>query len=192
MQRKMFRIEERLARRRAGETVTSHAPVGHELSLVRDIVAAHRHELAALIDDGRERPLTRAAGELGAAIEGSEKAAHSVLKAAENIDEHAKTLVAALKTARERALAQDVRAQVARIYEAGGFHDLAGQRIAKVIALLSVLEERLGAILAHCDGIAVTPGGTARPAANRGLVNGPKLDGDSGHVSQHDIDRMFG
>jgi hypothetical protein len=29
-------------------------------------------------------------------------------------------------------------------------------------------------------------------SSNRALINGPKLDGDSGHASQHDIDKMFG
>jgi hypothetical protein len=32
----------------------------------------------------------------------------------------------------------------------------------------------------------------AKPAAEPGLLNGPRLDGDSGHTSQGDIDKMFG
>jgi hypothetical protein len=32
----------------------------------------------------------------------------------------------------------------------------------------------------------------AQHARGRSLINGPKLDGDAGHASQHDIDAMFG
>jgi hypothetical protein len=61
-----------------------------------------------------------------------------------------------------------------------------------VIALLSALDERLSAMLAGGNGGEAAPGAAAKPAAERGLINGPRLDGDSGHVSQYDIDRMFG
>jgi hypothetical protein len=30
------------------------------------------------------------------------------------------------------------------------------------------------------------------PARATSLINGPKLDGDAGHASQRDIDKMFG
>ncbi len=193
MPRKLFRIEQTIERRRMSATAQpSHLSVGNDLAAMQDIIAAHKQELAALIGQGQERSLLRAAGDLGAAVEGTDKAAHTILKAAELIDESAKTLAATLRTARTRGLARDVREQAARIFETCGFHDLAGQRIGKAIALLSTLEERLGVMLAQCDGIVAVPRGANAPAAAGRLINGPRLDGDSGHVSQQDIDRMFG
>lgn len=179
MQRKVFRIEQTFATRRASGAEIRHA-------------ADEREMLVALIGDRQERRMARAAGELGAAVESMDTATQSILKSAESIDDSAKALAVALKNDYERSLAQDIQDQVVQIYEACNFQDLAGQRIGKVIALLSTLEEQLGAMLARYDGDAVAPRATATPAPNRSLINGPKLDGDSGHASQHDIDMLFG
>ncbi|HVZ51181.1 MAG TPA: protein phosphatase CheZ [Pseudolabrys sp.] len=193
MQRKVFRIEQTFERRRASVIApASPALMADDLSALRQLIAAQKQELAALVGTGAERNLVRAAGDLGAAIDGIDEAAHSVLKAAECIDADADLLNAALNGEGERALAQDIREQAARIFETCSFHDLAGQRIGKVIALLSTLEERLGAMAARCGGIEAAPHATSEPAADRGLINGPKLDGDSGHVNQDDVDKMFG
>jgi chemotaxis protein CheZ len=76
--------------------------------------------------------------------------------------------------------------RIAQIYEACNFQDLAGQRIGKVIALLGHLEEQLAHVAegrAH-DAVATESGD--------GLINGPRLDGASGHVDQRDVDRLFG
>lgn len=189
MQHKKFRIEQTFAARRGASTNSS---LKHELAVVQDIIAGHKRELAALIGDGKERRMARAAGELGAAIDGMDKATQSILKSAESIDESAKALAAALRNGYERSLARDIQDHVAQTYQACSFQDLAGQRIGKVIAQLSTVEERLAAMLARCDGLEVSPGATAKPAASRGLINGPKLDGDCGHANQRDIDAMFG
>ena len=197
MQRKVFRIEQTFDThgvadaRDARPGDAADALLKRELAATRDIVAQHRSELAALIGDSDGRRMMRAAGELGAAIDGMDKATQSILNSAESVDDGARTLAAALTNDHERALARDIQDQVMRIYESCSFQDLAGQRIGKVMALLGTLEERLGAMLAACDGRAAP---TARPAAARrgGLINGPKLDGDGGHASQHDIDKLFG
>lgn len=136
--------------------------------------------------------MARAAGELGAAIDGMEKATHKILQAAELIDDSAKSLGSALKSEFERGLAQDIQDHTVLIYEACNFQDLAGQRIAKVIDLMNTLEEQLAGMLARCG----KPSGAddaAKPAPteNGGLLNGPRLDGDSGHASQRDIDAIF-
>jgi chemotaxis protein CheZ len=72
---------------------------------------------------------------------------------------------------------------MARIYEACTFQDLAGQRIAKVIALLTSLDQVLsGAIEEHVD----------TPPTAPVMLNGPRLDGASGHITQDEIDAIFG
>ena len=161
--------------------------------LVYDAVARNKRELSDLIADGKERRMTRAAGELGAAIESMEKATNRILKSGENVEDSAKALTATLKSDYARGLAQDIQDHVVEIYEACNFQDLAGQRIGKVINILTGIEEQVTAMLARCNGFA-KPGAsraTPEPLAEPGLLNGPRLDGESGHASQHDIDAMF-
>jgi chemotaxis protein CheZ len=107
------------------------------------------------------------------------------------IDDSAKALAAAPKTDYERGLAQDIQDHVVKIYEACNFQDLAGQRIGNVIATLNLIEDRVAGILDRCK----SPSGetpTGKPSSGRGLLNGPRLDGASGHTSQSDIDALFG
>lgn len=79
------------------------------------------------------------------------------------------------------------------IYEACNFQDLAGQRIGKVIDTLGQIEQAVTRMLTRCqqplDGEEKI---AAMPAPQRGLLNGPRLDGDSGHASQNEIDALFG
>jgi chemotaxis protein CheZ len=132
--------------------------------------------------------MARAAGELGAAVAGMEKATQKILQQAECIDECAKALTATLKDDYKRGLAQDIQDHTVQIYEASNFQDIAGQRIANVIETLNLIEQQLSVMLARCDGDAAQA--PLKPAGN-GLINGPKLDGDTGHASQSDIDTMF-
>ena len=80
-----------------------------------------------------------------------------------------------------------------QIYEACNFQDLTGQRISNVLGIMTMLEDRIGDML---DRFSTLIGGpqvsqTATPAAKRELLNGPKLDDDTGHASQTDIDALF-
>ena len=81
-----------------------------------------------------------------------EKATQTILHEAEGIDECARALGSTLKTDYERGLAQDIQEHTVKIYEACNFQDLAGQRIAKVIATLDLVEEQLSAMLDRCNG----------------------------------------
>ena len=82
-----------------------------------------------------------------------------------------------------------------RIFEACNFQDLAGQRIAKVMATLKFVEERIARMMEIWGGIEAFKDLSAAAAEGDPatvLLNGPKLDGDPGHASQDDIDAMFG
>lgn len=159
MQRRPFRIESLLAGRRPT------AARGMTTALLRD-------------DDDK---LAHGAAELAAAMEAVEQACHVVLASAERIDENAKALASAADSKEVRRLATDIRAQVARLYEICNFHDIAGQRIAKVIGLLTGLDK-------HLSGFAAAP---EEAAATPGLLNGPRLDGASGHISQDEVDALL-
>jgi chemotaxis protein CheZ len=199
VQRKVFRIEELVGsnaprRRYADLDAANPAPaVEQELAGIQDIIARNKRELSALINDGNEHRMSRAAGELGAAVEGMETATQKILASAEAIDECARALAAALTDDYHHGLAQDVQDHVVRVYEACNFQDLAGQRIGKVIATLMMVEEHLAAMIEryHSSSEASRPVAETRRTYGGDLINGPRLDGDTGHVSQQDIDLMF-
>ena len=106
------------------------------------------------------------------------------------IDECAKALAAAMKTDYERGLAQEIQDHVVNVYEACNFQDLSGQRIGHVIETLNSIEDQVEGMLERHNGRpAEAP--AAKPFARPALLNGPRLDGDSGHTCQEDIDLMF-
>jgi len=208
VQRKVFRVEQMVGARRARDVVqpphsdqvaageTTPAPEArvaarNELSALQELVARNTRTLMALINDGKDRRMARAAGELAVAVESMETATQKVLASVEAVDDCARVLVSALTDDYHHGLAQDIQDHVVRVYEACNFQDLAGQRIGKVISTLVMVEEQLAAMIENCNNIT----GTARPAAGSqpsgDLLNGPRLDGDGGHASQQDIDLMF-
>jgi chemotaxis protein CheZ len=139
----------------------------------------------------------RASRELDAVVDSTERATQQILEAAESIDEAANTLSASLKheQEQEQALASDIRDHVVRIFEACNFQDLSGQRIAKVLATLAFVENRVARMLEIWGGREALAGYAAATLAEHDmesqLVSGPKLNGDTGHVSQQEIDAMF-
>ena len=208
MQRKVFRVEQPTGGRNTSPAqpgsedfiavseprrlAETSPAIDNELTAIRDIVVRTKRELSALMNDGNDRRMARAAGELAAAVECMETATQKVLTSAETIDDCARALVSVLTDGYHHGLAQDLQDHVVRIYEACNFQDLTGQRIGKVIATLMMVEEELAGMIERC-GISK---GSGRPAPapepdSSSLINGPRLDGDSGHATQQDIDLMF-
>lgn len=165
-----------------------------ELAAIQSAILRNMRELSVLINDGNDRRMARAAGELGAAVESMESATQKILASAEAVDDCARALASALNDDYHHGLAQDVQDHVVRIYEACNFQDLAGQRIGKVIATLVMIEERLASMIVRCDNPEAVHYAVPADeiAAGSELINGPRLDGDSGHASQDDVDRIFG
>jgi chemotaxis protein CheZ len=164
-----------------------------ELSALKDLIARNTRTLMALINDGKDRRMARAAGELAASVESMETATQKVLASVEAVDDCARVLVSALTDDYHHGLAQDIQDHVVRVYEACNFQDLAGQRIGKVITTLVMVEEQLAAMIENSNN-AIDPGrADATPGSrpNGDLLNGPRLDGQGGHASQQDIDLMF-
>jgi chemotaxis protein CheZ len=135
------------------------------------------------------------ARQLDAVAEGTECATQRILDAAEDIEDAADTLAGSLQREQERAVAHDIRDYAVRIFEACNFQDLSGQRINKAIATLKFVERRIAhmaAILERPESLnpstAVTAGERVPPATT---LEGPKLDGDVGHATQADVDKMF-
>lgn len=170
MQRRQYRIESLLNRRGGTDALASDTSPD-----------TLRHQLTALLRDAEGKRLMHASADLGTAIEEMEKAALLVLGIAERVEERARTL--GENTQAAPAIIAELQRDMARIYEACSFQDLAGQRIAKVITLLTSLDQVLsGTIGGHADAV---------PPASQ-MLNGPRLDGAPGHITQEEIDAIFG
>jgi chemotaxis protein CheZ len=124
-------------------------------------------------------PLRRFTYELEAAVKTSEQATQKILAAAEEIDQAANSISAAVKGNSEQGLAQDIRDRVIAIFEACNFQDVTSQRLAKVRTALAGMEQLVGAALGE-------PEGDRSPAVRR-----PPFDGDNGHASQSEVDSLF-
>ncbi len=130
-------------------------------------------------------PMTRIAHELEEVVGSTEQATQQILAAAEEIDQLANNLAAALQGKFEHGLAKDIQDLVIRIFEACNFQDLAGQRITKVLTTLNFVEDHVTRVLDE-----IRNPSTARRDGEQ-LLHGPRLDSDNGHVSQLDIDELF-
>lgn len=186
--RKVFRIEQTAAARlksRIGPTATSphHGEIMHALGALQALMAAQPSTsdaapvtlaTAGAAADLEADKLARIAPELDAVVEGTAQATQRILAAAEEIDQLADNLCAALKGRMEQELAQDISDSVLRIFEACNFQDLIGQRIVKVMKTLRTGE----------PPVTVT--------ADAPALHGPRLNGDTGHMSQAEIDALFG
>ncbi|MBI3704825.1 MAG: protein phosphatase CheZ [Rhizobiales bacterium] len=181
-----------LAERRDNGAADAIKSLKRELALVRDTIARNTRELGMLIDDGRERRLARASDELRASVDGMDHATQKILTSVEFIDDSAKSLASSLKNDYERGLAQDIQDHVVQIYEACNFQDLTGQRLSSVIGIMTMVEDRIAAMIERCNSVTGASSSSAEVVSACGLLNGPKLDGDDGHASQDDIDAMFG
>lgn len=200
VQRKAFRIEAMLTPRRTGAHAVDAgrandvlAALRSEIAQAREAIARNRQDLTALVGDAQERRLPRAAAQLGAAVDDMRSATDQILDLAEAADDSARALAASLQDDYKRGLAQEIQDQIVKIYEACNFQDIAGQHIGKVIGLLETMEGQLDAIIARSTG--AHPDTRTRSSVAPGtdsLLNGPKLASDSGHATQHDIDRIFG
>jgi chemotaxis protein CheZ len=140
-----------------------------ELDVIGDAIKQTRSEIVSLQDQGFD--------------------ASRVVR----IDQLAQTLIASLKAGHEQQLAQDIQDRVTAIFEACNFHDLTGQRLSKVAGTVKMVEEHLARMMEIWSVIDRFNVEAAQSAAGHldGLINGPKLDGDEGHSSQDDIDKLF-
>jgi chemotaxis protein CheZ len=167
-----------------------------ELDLIHDAINRTKREIAVLHGksfDGNE--MAKVTGELGAVVGGTEQATQQILEAAEAIDQAASALGKVTSPEQHKLLSEEILERVVSIFEACNFQDLTGQRISKVMATMKFIENHItvmmdiwggvDAIRAHAPALIDDREGDAR------LLNGPKLDGDVGHVSQNDIDALF-
>jgi chemotaxis protein CheZ len=161
-------------------SATESAEVARLMSRLRDIRSVLVGAQEAGAGNGTATaPLSRFTYELEAAVKTSEQATQKILAAAEEIDQAANSLSAAVKGNSEQGLAQDIRDRVIAIFEACNFQDVTSQRLAKVGTALTGMEQLVGAALGEFED-------DRSPA-----VGGPLLEGDDGHASQSEVDSLF-
>ncbi len=111
-----------------------------------NVIARTRHEVAAIRPEGGDKSrIGRAANELDAIVDSTERATSDILSAAEQIQEIAWTL---RERGTDQAMCDQIDALTTDTYVACSFQDLTGQRIGKVIDALQFLERRLDAMVA--------------------------------------------
>jgi chemotaxis protein CheZ len=171
-----------------------------ELDVIGSAIKETRAEIGSLQDQGFDSGrIARATGELEAVFNDTTGATERILKAAEEIDQNAQALAGLLKGGHEQGLAQDIQERVTAIFEACNFHDLTGQRIAKVAGMLKLVEEHLARMMEIWSvierfSVADAQSNVGRldgPGLSKSSLDGPRLSGDNGHSTQAEIDKLF-
>jgi chemotaxis protein CheZ len=183
VERQAFRIESSGLRR-----------LQHEAEAIHGAIARTKQEIAMLHAGASGGGGPRAARELDAVVDGTERAAHQIMDAAETIAKAAKSLTTSSLTTsqtRDDAFTREIRDNVQRIFEACNFQDLSGQRIAKVMAMLQFIDESIGRMMEIWGGAEAFKHYSGTGGNEPSLLHGPKLAGDSGHVTQDDIDAIL-
>lgn len=155
-----------------------------ELREISDYIVNMRSEIAHLrAGDLQSNRLPSAGQDLGAIVQATEDATNSIMEAAEALMEATSKDEATLKAVvNEKAMA---------IFEACSFQDLTGQRIARVIATLEHVEERIGrfASAVKTDQAPAEPETEREKRARELLIHGPQ-DKDVA-IDQDQVDALF-
>lgn len=168
------------------------APDGFELRRMRgefvvmkSAIDAAKNEIATLQASSQGASgVHRAAVELDAVVSETERATTTILEAVEEIEQSANMLLAAGSAAGRLDPVGAILDRVLTLYEACNFQDVTGQRIRKVVSTLQFVEERLDAVIGLWDPSDIAP-------PHDDLLAGPAAPGETGHVSQTDVDLYF-
>ena len=168
-----------------------------ELDAMKEAITSTKREIASIRRTEFEgKGMRRAAGELDAVVEATEQATTTILATVEEIEANANMLRAAGVDTRNDCVGA-ILDRVVLLYEACNFQDLTGQRINKIVGVLKFVEERLDKMIGVWGGLDAFKdliegeGDTLSRKNDKALLNGPRLDGDEGHVAQNHIDALF-
>lgn len=163
------------------------------IETIQDAIRSTKREIATLHSEGtRGENLFTATDELDHVVQDTEDATEVILSAAETIDNSIATLAARL-SGEDLTMAEEMQAQIVRIFEACNFQDITGQRIRKVVKLMVFIEERVTRMTDIWGGadMVAQNSGIAQREGDEKLLNGPALATDENVVSQDDIDSLF-
>jgi chemotaxis protein CheZ len=177
--------------------------VVRELRDIDEYIKTMKREIGALqANDLRDQRIPAAGQELGAIVQATEAATHTIMACAE--------AVMAADPADAAAYKALVDSTMLAVFEACSFQDLTGQRIAKVVETLQHIEERVSrfAAVMRAEDTSGAPTEEERARAERRrrlLMHGPPPAGEgmaqpevdrllragSGVAAQSDVDRLF-
>jgi chemotaxis protein CheZ len=178
--------------------MTSKSPDHARTAVLREIPADlnqaldHRSgpaelDVAGSLASIRQHLVPQAIGQLIAIIETTERAANQIMNACDALT--------SLTQSGERATAQLDR-NVTAIFEACGFQDITGQRIAKVTKILRLIDREVGNLTSasrRSTDDRATVGASRTVSTSRpyedGELAGPQLPEDA--IDQSDADRLF-
>jgi len=182
-----------------GAAAPKAQPATPEISVLREqLMDLHSHieetkrEIASIRQPGEEEDrLTSAAIELGAIIDATEQATHTILNATEEIDDIVDKLRERSSDVAAIEMLGEVNAKTMSILEACNFQDISGQRTNKVINIINYLEQRILSMIDiwGAEGFAGIVVEDEKLEGDAALLQGPQMDGQG--ISQDDIDSMF-
>ncbi|GJE37252.1 protein phosphatase CheZ [Methylobacterium persicinum] len=180
-------------RRELGEAFAMRS----DLDSMKEAIVRTKSDLAALHrSDATGKGMRRAADELDAVVESTERATSTLLSVVEDVESRASMLRSMHLTADAHPHIDAILEQVIRAYEACNFQDLTGQRINKIVQVMKFIEEHLDRVISAWSALdsfrdLLAEGPAPVVDDENGLLNGPKLPDDPGHVDQSDIDALF-
>ncbi len=158
-----------------------------QLSLLREVeelgrtIANAKAEICALrMDDITASHIPFATDELDAIVAHTASATNAILESCEALDALAETLPA--------EIAAPLQDSTTRIYEACCFQDVTGQRIARVVATLKVIDAKVTQILMRFGADSAQACVAAQPGIAE-LLSGPQLPAAA--MAQAEIDRLL-
>lgn len=158
-----------------------------EITKIAHHIQTTKNEILAL-SPGTENSnhIGSAAIQLDAVVKATEEAAHTIMDAADEIQN-------TVGASSDETLKQQITDITARIYEACNFQDLTGQRIKKVMQALDFTESKIQKLIGlfSSDGT-IQPEEISKMSKEDDdlLMNGPQLPSNA--PSQAEIDAMFG
>jgi len=157
-------------------------------------VQKFKQELASVSHPDAEHDLIgTAADQLNAIAEETSGAADEIMAAAEAIDKVNMELLEQIKYGGAKPMFVEIGDNVSKIFEACAFHDLTGQRLAKVVKMITAIEGALSTLVAIVGRDAIA----ALPTTDHGIhrddggveLAGPQSEGAG--MNQDDIDKLF-
>lgn len=167
----------------------SQEVVTRELQHLADIIEQTRKEISMVrAHEVSSKYVPNATDELDAVVEATKGATDEIMSACEAMTQ--------LLEGHTDPLANGVRDNITKIYEACTFQDITGQRIRKVMKVLREIEEKVDFLLGAIDPHHAERGAmnAAQPeednrSADEKLLNGPQMAGHA--ISQDEIDKLL-
>ncbi len=159
-----------------------------DLSDMMNAITRTKAEIASIKQtDDNDGKIDVASHELDAIVGTTEKATSDILACAERIQEIAWTM---REQGLDASVCDMIDANTTEIYTACSFQDLTGQRIRKVIQVLSFLEARIDAMIQiwRLDDLEFVS--VSEKSEEESLLNGPARPGEG--LEQNAIDNLMG